>query len=65
MAKICSQCKSSDIHIDFSNPAVWGYGLPPKYECHSCGIISTFFIEVDDNYLVDLQKVLNEKTIEE
>ena len=65
MAKICLHCKSSDLRVDFSNHAVWGYGLPPKYECNSCGNVSEFFIEVDEEDLVNVQKVFNVKTMED
>jgi hypothetical protein len=58
--KLCPKCKSTDVHVDFSNHAVWGYGLPPKYECNSCGYINTFFIEVDKKDIHKVQETSKE-----
>ena len=44
--KICPRCGSTKIKIDFSNPAVWAAGTPPKYVCLYCNRISSIFPDV-------------------
>lgn len=51
--QICPSCGSDDIGVDFSNPVVWAWGLPSKYRCEKCGIVTSFVPEMD---VKDIQK---------
>jgi len=44
--QICPRCGSTDIHVDFQNPAVWVYGTPVKYQCGKCGYNAPVFPKV-------------------
>ena len=57
--RICPKCGSTDISVDFSNPAVWDYGAPPNYKCNICDNIGKFFPEVKE----ELSKYFSEKVI--
>jgi len=62
--KVCPKCGSTDVHLDFSNPAVWGYGAPTSYQCESCGHVAHIFPEIlkedveayKDNFQKDVEQ---------
>ena len=68
-AKICPRCGSIKIQTDYSNPIVWTSGANVKYKCESCGHLSSFFPEVEENeiarYKSKLSKELKEKHIKQ
>ena len=54
--KVCPRCGSTDVHTDFSNPVVWAYGTPVKYQCKSCGLVSSIFPELAGKEKIQFQK---------
>jgi DNA-directed RNA polymerase subunit RPC12/RpoP len=43
---VCPKCGSINIQTDFSDPADWALGIPPRYKCNSCSHKSMIFPEV-------------------
>ena len=54
---ICPKCKSTDVHIDASNPLQPTMGLPPKYVCNNCGYSGYAFPKIK---LSELEKFEDE-----
>ncbi len=56
--QFCPRCRSTDIHVDFSNRLIWTYGLPPQYQCEFCGYTSYVFPEIENEKIRKI-KVIN------
>ncbi len=61
--KICLNCGSSDVHVDFSVPAVnWALGLPANYVCGKCGFFGNSFPEVETKKRTKISRKLVKKS---
>ena len=54
--QLCPQCGSKEVHIDFSNPAVWSYGTAVNYVCIKCGHRGRVFPEVRKSKVNEYKK---------